>query len=78
MGICGLSWVWWVPRGFGGFAWVSLGFLGFFRFFVVLKDILRQFGFFWVFVSICGFPVGLVGSPGFLWVFLGSLSFLEF
>ena len=25
-----------------------------------------------------GFPVGLVGSPGFLWVFLGSLSFLEF
>ena len=25
-----------------------------------------------------GFPVGLVGSPGFLWVFLGSLSFFEF
>ena len=24
-----------------------------------------------------GFPVGLVGSPGFLWVFLGSLSFFE-
>ena len=68
----------WVPHGFGGFPWVSLGFLGFFRSFGVLKDILGQFGFFWVFVSICGFPVGLVGSPGFLWVFFSSLGFLEF
>ena len=75
MGFCGYMWV---PHGFGGFPWVSLGFLGFFRSFGVLKDILGQFGFFWVFVSICGFPVGLVGSPGFLWVFFSSLGFLEF
>ena len=78
MGSFGFCEYLWVPRGFGGFPWVSLGFHGSFRFFGVPKDILGQFGFIWVFVGICGFPMGLVGSPGFLLVFLGSLGFLEF
>ena len=64
----------WVPRGFGGFPWVSLGFLGFFRFFEVPKDILGHFGYIWVLMGISRFG-------GFPWVsmdFLGFLSFLKF
>ena len=47
---------------------VSLGFLGFFRFFGVLKVILGHIGYIWVLMGICGF----------LWVWWVPLCFLEF
>ena len=37
-----------------------------------------QFGYICVFVDICVFPLGMVGSPVFLWAFLGFLGFLKF
>ena len=50
-----------------------MSFLGFFRFFEVPKDILGHFGYIWVLMGICGFPVGLMGSP----VFFGFFRFFE-
>ena len=54
-----------VPLGYGGFPCVSLGVFGFFRFFEVQKVSLGHFGYIWVLMGICSFPVGLVDSPRF-------------
>ena len=60
--------------GYPEFLWI---FVGFFRFFEVLKDILAHIGYILVLMGICGFPL-IVGSPRFLWGILGSLGFLKF
>ena len=54
--------------GFGGFPWVSLGFLGLSRFFEVPKDNLGHFGYIWE----------NLGSHGYMWVWWVPLSFFGF